>query len=642
MEVQEEGNEQVVVTRYDKQKECRQEIRKMRMEDARLAWDGTAKPQPEDCLLESSESHDLETVHSSASSSETYIRKTWTRKVSKSRNRFLAHRVVKKNFSTEQPCDPGLFQEATWKLHGDPAGTNHVCVHAKRHSLPAQSSKGTTETVSPVSSISLRPRWRDSQTRGNRQCSGLGPEMGQSRHHLHGFNIRYATILDTMTWTETPGCRGCITNDNSLHSTSCTIIWNEYHEAWLLKSRGKNRYGLALQDANQDLSTGLPLANWETKLCIKPLNLMLGGERGGTPTRTCMLLRDVEASKRNNPAVLRFLARYQMQLLIAADPLHHLWPVQIPWQEEPLHHLQPIPTPYTYGVRNRSELQIWEDFIAYKERSLAYRKKRAALGLSYRPICGSAEHTFGFRHQFGFRQPAAEDSIVSTLIQKFNLDLQMESDTYKTQTGTLIPTRATVPVARIKYITKDIPLTAIPAKSTKRLGNLAELITLRENSLRMASWNDYAPQTQPDTSEERSTTLDKATQCPETTTTWKEEYAQTNESGGNGTNLNRGREQGSPIRPLLWLAQNAPPLRPEVQLFPNERDIEGWLRVQDMLDGRPLQPRSPPVDDYVQHGPVPVLPDPQDASGYRTEALGLYFPNWQQRHHYVPEQWGVP
>jgi hypothetical protein len=172
--------------------------------------------------------------------------------------------------------------------------------------------------------------------------------------------------------------------------------------------------------------------------------------------------------------------------------------------------------------------------------------------------------------------------------------------------------------------------------------DLTESKQRRLRRLRRATWNDYAPQTQLETSEERSTTLDMATQSPEITR--KEAYAQTNESGVNGTELhpNRGRDQGSPISPLLWLAQNAPPFQPEVQLSPNQRDIEGWLRVQDMLDGRPPLGRSLPVQSSAQHGPVLVLPDPQDASSYGTAALGLYFPNWQQRHDDVLDQWGVP
>jgi hypothetical protein len=842
MEEQDKEKEQIVVARYGKIRERKQEIRNRRKEEARLAWLGTAMPELEERLLAPHEPQDGTTVHNSTRSSDT---STGEQQAYPAESNHICSRC-EKNFTSSAVlkwhygiCEPSVFHLIETTLEGQP-----------------NSSDLATQRLRDVAPLIMEFTWPTIST----------PPPSE-------INIRYATILDTMTWTDTPGCRGCITKDNSQHCTSCTIIWKEYQDAWLQESRSKLRHVPVLHDAYRGQSTGQSLTHCETAECHRPLNLMLGGDRGKTWTRPGGLLGGAAANKKVNPAVLRFLARYQMQLQIAADPLHHLWPVQIPSHDDPPHHIHPIPIPGTYDVRNRSELQIWEDFIAFKERTSAYRKKRAALGLSYRPICGSAVHTFGFRHQFGFIKPAAADSIVSRLIQKFNLDLQTEPDMDESHTGPLNPMCDTVLVARTKYIAKAIPLSVIPDKFTKKLGNLAELTTLREgpimlkqkrtalqakaireellksksqlimlntlnidglNSkmgnrkiatvqelrqnyrgragpgktneankvtaaaaegdpsfvlhqhygldtggkkgtagkqtskdqpneptpsqrkrlrkkaakelkarkdlsqpkehllnmeplfhcetnkekaqnmqeaprstvlqseeegqgaqrrswqmqvtsdlgetvpqyhwkswkatnqataspierqeevrthlsgpgaelsspasgsteeakghlerewkaldqvlteskqrrlrrLRRATWNDYAPHTQPETSEETNITLDTATPNPEATR--KEAYAQTNESGANGTEQHpiRGREQGSPISPLLWLAQNAPPFQPEEQLSPNQRDIEGWQRVQDMLDGRPPLRRSLPIQSYVHHGPVLVM-----------------------------------
>jgi hypothetical protein len=167
---------------------------------------------------------------------------------------------------------------------------------------------------------------------------------------------------------------------------------------------------------------------------------------------------------------------------------------------------------------------------------------------------------------------------------------------------------------------------------------LTEAKQRRLRRLRRATWNDYVPQVQCEPLLWTSTSLNKATQCPEIP--GKDMSAQTLVSGAEGIErqVNRGVDQGSPISPLLWLAQHALPFQPETQLSSEERDIEGWLRVQDMLDGRvPVQAECP-----GQQGHVPVQADLQDVPNHGAEALGLYFPNWQHRYDEVLEQYEIP
>jgi hypothetical protein len=151
-------------------------------------------------------------------------------------------------------------------------------------------------------------------------------------------NLRYAAILDTMTWIKTPRCRGCIINDDMQHNTSCTIIWAEYQELLHQKAEEANPYNPVHLSTDRYLGNGLQISTTSVPLRLARLRETL--------TTKGTWQRILEASSQ---------VFYKMQLQVKEDTAGQL-------------HLA------------RTQSQFLRDFLACERRMMTPRTQRVEPG----------------------------------------------------------------------------------------------------------------------------------------------------------------------------------------------------------------------------------------------------------------------